>query len=167
MDTQELLRKVRKLEIKTRRLSDQLFSGEYHSSFKGRGMAFSEVRKYQFGDDIRAIDWNVTARKREPFIKVFEEDLTEPVEDEDEYEEISIPSPSELNVMTKSGILKEADKLGFELTGTKNQMIEQFSEQTEAFIAQLQEDGEFLSASDTDEGVEDDGDENNRDGGYF
>lgn len=100
-------------------------------------------------------------------IKVFEEDLTEPVEDEDEYEEISIPSPSELNVMTKSGILKEADKLGFELTGTKNQMIEQFSEQTEAFIAQLQEDGEFLSASDTDEGVEDDGDENNRDGGYF
>jgi hypothetical protein len=69
--------------------------------------------------------------------------------------------------MTKSGILKEADKLGFELTGTKNQMIEQFSEQTEAFIAQLQEDGEFLSASDTDEGVEDDGDENNRDGGYF
>ena len=74
MDTQELLRKVRKLEIKTRRLSDQLFSGEYHSSFKGRGMAFSEVRKYQFGDDIRAIDWNVTARKREPFIKVFEEE---------------------------------------------------------------------------------------------
>ena len=99
-------------------------------------------------------------------IKVFEEDLTEPVEDEDEYEEISIPSPSELNVMTKSGILKEANKLGFELTGTKNQMIEQFTEQTEAFIAQLQEDGEFLSASDTD-GVDDDGDENNRDGGYF
>lgn len=74
MDTQELLRKVRKLEIKTRRLSDQLFSGEYHSSFKGRGMAFSEVRRYQYGDDIRAIDWNVTARKRETFIKVFEEE---------------------------------------------------------------------------------------------
>ena len=68
--------------------------------------------------------------------------------------------------MTKSGILKEAEKLGFELIGTKNQMIEQFTEQTEAFIAQLQEDGEFLSASDTD-GVDDDGDENNRDGGYF
>jgi hypothetical protein len=68
--------------------------------------------------------------------------------------------------MSKSGILKEAEKLGFELTGTKNQMIEQFTEQTEAFIAQLQEDGEFLSASDTD-GVDDDGDENNRDGGYF
>ena len=99
-------------------------------------------------------------------IRVFEEDLTEPVEEEDEYEEISIPSPSELNVMTKSGILKEAEKLGFELIGTKNQMIEQFTEQTEAFIAQLQEDGEFLSASDTD-GVDDDGDENNRDGGYF
>ena len=99
-------------------------------------------------------------------IRVFEEDLTEPVEEEDEYEEISIPSPSELNVMSKSGILKEAEKLGFELIGTKNQMIEQFTEQTEAFIAQLQEDGEFLSASDTD-GVDDDGDENNRDGGYF
>lgn len=74
METQELLRKVRKLEIKTRRLSDQLFSGEYHSSFKGRGMAFSEVRQYQAGDDIRAIDWNVTARKREAYIKVFEEE---------------------------------------------------------------------------------------------
>lgn len=74
MDTQELLRKVRKLEIKTARLSSQLFSGEYHSSFKGRGMAFSEVRKYQFGDDIRAIDWNVTARRREPYIKLFEEE---------------------------------------------------------------------------------------------
>jgi uncharacterized protein (DUF58 family) len=74
LETQELLRKVRKLEIKTRRLSDQLFSGEYHSSFKGRGMAFSEVRQYQPGDDIRAIDWNVTARKREPYIKVFEEE---------------------------------------------------------------------------------------------
>ena len=99
-------------------------------------------------------------------IRVFEEDLTEPVE-EDEYDEISIPSPSELKSLTKAGILKEADKLGFELTGTKSQMIEQFTEQTESFIAQLQEDGDFLSASDTDEGVEDDGDENNRDGGYF
>lgn len=74
METQELLRKVRKLEIKTRRLSDQLFSGEYHSSFKGRGMAFSEVRLYQPGDEIRAIDWNVTARKNEAYIKVFEEE---------------------------------------------------------------------------------------------
>lgn len=74
MDTKEILKKVRKIEIKTRRLSNHLFSGEYHSSFKGRGMTFSEVRKYQFGDDVRAIDWNVTARYNEPFIKVFEEE---------------------------------------------------------------------------------------------
>jgi uncharacterized protein (DUF58 family) len=74
MNTQELLKKVRRIEIKTRRLSNHLFSGEYHSSFKGRGMAFSEVRKYAIGDDIRAIDWNVTARLNEPYIKVFEEE---------------------------------------------------------------------------------------------
>ena len=74
MDTKELLKKVRKIEIKTRRLSDHIFSGEYHSSFKGRGMTFSEVRQYQFGDDIRSIDWNVTARYNEPYIKVFEEE---------------------------------------------------------------------------------------------
>lgn len=74
MDTKEILKKVRKIEIKTRRLSNHLFSGEYHSSFKGRGMTFSEVRKYQFGDDVRAIDWNVTARYNEPYIKVFEEE---------------------------------------------------------------------------------------------
>ena len=74
MDTKELLEKVRKIEIKTRRLSDHLFSGEYHSSFKGRGMTFSEVRQYQFGDDIRSIDWNVTARYNEPYVKVFEEE---------------------------------------------------------------------------------------------
>ncbi|MCF6297045.1 MAG: DUF58 domain-containing protein [Flavobacteriaceae bacterium] len=74
MDTKELLKKVRKIEIKTRRLSDHIFSGEYHSSFKGRGMTFSEVRQYQFGDDIRFIDWNVTARYNEPYIKVFEEE---------------------------------------------------------------------------------------------
>jgi len=74
VDTKELLKKVRKIEIKTRRLSDHLFSGEYHSSFKGRGMTFSEVRQYQFGDDIRSIDWNVTARYNEPYVKVFEEE---------------------------------------------------------------------------------------------
>lgn len=74
MDTKEILKKVRKIEIKTRRLSDHIFSGEYHSSFKGRGMTFSEVRQYQFGDDIRSIDWNVTARYHEPFVKVFEEE---------------------------------------------------------------------------------------------
>lgn len=74
MDTKELLKKVRKIEIKTRRLSDHIFGGEYHSTFKGRGMTFSEVRQYQYGDDVRAIDWNVTARYNEPYIKVFEEE---------------------------------------------------------------------------------------------
>ncbi|OYU82924.1 MAG: DUF58 domain-containing protein [Flavobacterium sp. BFFFF2] len=74
MDTKELLKKVRKIEIKSRRLSDHLFSGAYHTSFKGRGMTFSEVRQYQFGDDVRAIDWNVTARYNEPYVKVFEEE---------------------------------------------------------------------------------------------
>ena len=70
----ELLKKIRKIEIKTRGLSSQIFSGEYHSAFKGRGMAFSEVREYQAGDDIRTIDWNVTARFNEPYVKVFEEE---------------------------------------------------------------------------------------------
>ena len=74
MDTKELLKKVRKIEIKTRRLSDNLFGGEYQSTFKGRGMTFSEVRQYQYGDDVRSIDWNVTARYNEPFVKVFEEE---------------------------------------------------------------------------------------------
>lgn len=74
MDTKEILKKVRKIEIKTRRLSDHIFGGEYHSSFKGRGMTFSEVRQYQFGDDVRTIDWNVTARYNEPYVKVFEEE---------------------------------------------------------------------------------------------
>lgn len=74
MDTKELLKKVRKIEIKTRRLSDHIFGGEYHSTFKGRGMTFSEVRKYQYGDDVRNIDWNVTARYNEPHIKIFEEE---------------------------------------------------------------------------------------------
>ena len=70
----ELLKKVRKIEIRTRALSHQIFAGEYHSAFKGRGMAFSEVREYQFGDDVRAMDWNVTARLCSPYIKVFEEE---------------------------------------------------------------------------------------------
>jgi uncharacterized protein (DUF58 family) len=73
-DTKELLKKVRKIEIKTRGLSNHLFSGEYHSAFKGRGMAFSEVREYQVGDEIRTIDWNVTARFNHPYVKVFEEE---------------------------------------------------------------------------------------------
>ena len=74
METNELLKKVRQIEIKTRGLSRNIFAGEYHSAFKGRGMAFSEVREYQFGDDIRNIDWNVTARYSHPIVKVFEEE---------------------------------------------------------------------------------------------
>jgi uncharacterized protein (DUF58 family) len=74
LDTNELIKKVRKIEIKTKHLSNQIFSGEYHSAFKGRGMAFSEVRDYAVGDEIRTIDWNVTARFNEPFVKVFEEE---------------------------------------------------------------------------------------------
>lgn len=70
----ELLKKVRKIEIKTKALSHQIFAGEYHSAFKGRGMAFSEVREYQWGDDVRNMDWNVTARLRSPYVKVFEEE---------------------------------------------------------------------------------------------
>ncbi len=74
MDTKEIFKKVRKIEIKTKGLSNQIFSGHYHSTFKGRGMAFSEVREYQYGDDIRNIDWNVTARFNHPFVKIFEEE---------------------------------------------------------------------------------------------
>ena len=74
MDTSEILKKVRKIEIKTRGLSCNIFAGQYHSAFKGRGMAFSEVREYQYGDDVRDIDWNVTARFHRPYIKVFEEE---------------------------------------------------------------------------------------------
>ena len=74
METSEILKKVRKIEIKTRGLSSQIFAGQYHSAFKGRGMAFSEVREYQYGDDVRDIDWNVTARFHRPYVKVFEEE---------------------------------------------------------------------------------------------
>ena len=74
MSPQELLKKVRKIEIKTKALSHQIFAGEYHSAFKGRGMAFSEVREYQYGDDVRNMDWNVTARMSAPYVKVFEEE---------------------------------------------------------------------------------------------
>jgi uncharacterized protein (DUF58 family) len=74
METTDLLKKVRQIEIKTRGLSNNIFAGEYHSAFKGRGMTFSEVREYQYGDDIRNIDWNVTARFNHPFIKIFEEE---------------------------------------------------------------------------------------------
>jgi len=74
METSEILKKVRKIEIKTRGLSHQVFSGHYHSAFKGKGMAFSEVREYQYGDDIRSIDWNVTARFNHPYVKIFDEE---------------------------------------------------------------------------------------------
>lgn len=74
MDTTELLKKVRKIEIKTQRLSNNIFAGQYHSAFKGRGMAFSEVREYQYGDDVRDIEWNVTGRFHHPYVKVFEEE---------------------------------------------------------------------------------------------
>ena len=74
METSDLIKKVRKIEIKTRGLSHNIFAGEYHSAFKGRGMSFSEVREYQYGDDVRDIDWNVTARFNKPYIKVFEEE---------------------------------------------------------------------------------------------
>ena len=74
MDANELIKKVRKIEIKSRGLSQNIFAGEYHSAFKGRGMTFSEVREYQYGDDIRDIDWNVTARHNHLYVKVYEEE---------------------------------------------------------------------------------------------
>ncbi|WP_178986599.1 DUF58 domain-containing protein [Winogradskyella helgolandensis] len=110
MDTKELLKKVRKIEIKTRRLSDHIFGGEYHSTFKGRGMTFSEVRQYQFGDDVRNIDWNVTARTNQPHIKVFEEER-------------------ELTMMLM------ADVSGSELFGTKNQFKDEIVTEIAATLA--------------------------------
>ncbi|MEZ4969290.1 MAG: DUF58 domain-containing protein [Flavobacteriaceae bacterium] len=110
MDTKELLKKVRKIEIKTRRLSDHIFGGEYHSTFKGRGMTFSEVRQYQFGDDVRSIDWNVTARYNEPFVKVFEEER-------------------ELTMMLM------VDVSGSELFGTKNQFKKEIITEISATLA--------------------------------
>lgn len=110
MDTAALLKKVRKIEIKTRRLSDHIFGGEYHSTFKGRGMTFSEVRQYQYGDDVRNIDWNVTARYNEPFVKVFEEER-------------------ELTLMLL------VDVSGSELFGTKEQFKEEFITEVAATLA--------------------------------
>jgi len=110
MDTKALLKKVRKIEIKTRRLSDHIFGGEYHSTFKGRGMTFSEVRQYQFGDDVRNIDWNVTARYNEPYVKVFEEER-------------------ELTMMLM------ADVSGSKFFGTKNQFKEEIVTEIAATLA--------------------------------
>lgn len=110
METSELLKKVRKIEIKTKGLSKQLFSGEYHSTFKGRGMSFSEVRNYHPGDDVRSIDWNVTARTNEPYIKVFEEER-------------------ELTVM----LLVDVSRSSF--FGTSNQMKNEFITEISAVLA--------------------------------
>ena len=110
MDTKDLLKKVRKIEIKTKRLSDHIFGGEYHSTFKGRGMTFSEVRQYQFGDDVRNIDWNVTARYNEPFVKVFEEER-------------------ELTMMLM------VDVSGSKLFGTKNQFKDEIVTEIAATLA--------------------------------
>ncbi|MEM1001657.1 MAG: DUF58 domain-containing protein [Bacteroidota bacterium] len=110
MDTKALLKKVRKIEIKTRRLSDHIFGGEYHSTFKGRGMTFSEVRQYQFGDDVRNIDWNVTARYNEPYVKVFEEER-------------------ELTMMLM------ADVSGSKFFGTKNQFKDEIVTEIAATLA--------------------------------
>ncbi|AXO80593.1 DUF58 domain-containing protein [Olleya aquimaris] len=110
MDTKELLKKVRKIEIKTRRLSDHIFGGEYHSTFKGRGMTFSEVRQYHFGDDVRNIDWNVTARTNQPHVKVFEEER-------------------ELTMMIM------ADVSGSELFGTQNQFKNEIITEIAATLA--------------------------------
>lgn len=74
METEDLIRQVRRIEIKTRGLSNDFFAGQYHSAFKGRGMSFAEVREYTYGDDVRDIDWNVTARWNRPYVKVFEEE---------------------------------------------------------------------------------------------
>jgi uncharacterized protein (DUF58 family) len=110
LETTELLKKVRKIEIKTRGLSNQVFSGEYHSAFKGRGMAFSEVREYQPGDDIRSIDWNVTARLNHPYVKIFEEER-------------------ELNVMLL------VDVSGSEYFGTQKQLKEEMITELCAVLA--------------------------------
>jgi len=105
MDTKELLKKVRKIEIKTKGLTNNIFAGEYHSAFKGKGMAFSEVREYQFGDDIRNIDWNVTARFGHPFVKVFEEER-----------EMTVILVIDVSPSIKTGSIKLKSNLVAELT---------------------------------------------------
>ena len=133
MDTKELLKKVRKIEIKTRRLSNNVFGGEYHSTFKGRGMTFSEVRSYQFGDDVRSIDWNVTARYNEPFVKVFEEEreLTMML-----VVDISGSEYFGTNLQSKKEIITEiAATLAFSATQNNDKIgLLLFSDQMELFI---------------------------------
>jgi len=133
METKDLLKKVRKIEIKTRRLSDHIFSGEYHTSFKGRGMTFSEVRQYQFGDDVRAIDWNVTARYNEPYIKVFEEERELTMM-------LMVDVSGSENFGTKNGFKKEivteiAATMAFSATQNNDKIgLILFSDQIELFI---------------------------------
>jgi len=133
METAELLKKVRAIEIKTRGLSNQIFSGEYHSAFKGRGMAFSENREYQHGDEIRSIDWNVTARLGHPYVKVFEEEreLTAMIivdvsgsEDFGTKEMLKRHLITELTAVIAFSALQNNDKIGVIL----------FSDQIELFI---------------------------------
>jgi uncharacterized protein (DUF58 family) len=132
METQDLLKQVRKIEIKSRGLSNQIFAGEYHSAFKGRGMAFSEVREYQPGDEIRTIDWNVTARFNHPFVKVFEEEremtvmlIIDVSGSEDFGSEIKLKQQVilELSAVLAFSAIKNNDKVGVVLFSDK---IEKF-----------------------------------------
>jgi len=133
MDSTDILKKVRKIEIKSRGLSNQIFSGEYHSAFKGRGMAFSEVREYQYGDDIRNIDWNVTARFNHPFIKVFDEEreltvmLLVDVSGSNEYgtrKQLKEDQMTEISALLAFSAIHNNDKVG----------VIFFSDQIEKFI---------------------------------
>ncbi len=133
MDSTDILKKVRKIEIKSRGLSNQIFSGEYHSAFKGRGMAFSEVREYQYGDDIRNIDWNVTARFNHPYIKVFDEEreltvmLLVDVSGSNEYgtrKQLKEDQMTEISALLAFSAIHNNDKVG----------VIFFSDQIEKFI---------------------------------
>ncbi len=133
MDSNDILKKVRKIEIKSRGLSNQIFSGEYHSAFKGRGMAFSEVREYQYGDDIRNIDWNVTARFNHPYIKVFDEEreltvmLLVDVSGSNEYgtkKQLKEDQMTEISALLAFSAIHNNDKVG----------VIFFSDQIEKFI---------------------------------
>ena len=133
METSELLKKVRRIEIKTRGLSRNIFAGQYHSAFKGRGMAFSEVREYQYGDDIRDIDWNVTARYVRPYVKVFEEERELTV-----MLLIDVSGSRDfgsVNVMKKEVITEIAATLAFSAIQNNDKIgVEFFSDKIEKFI---------------------------------
>ena len=133
METSELLKKVRRIEIKTRGLSRNIFAGQYHSAFKGRGMAFSEVREYQYGDDIRDIDWNVTARYVRPYVKVFEEERELTV-----MLLIDVSGSSDfgsVNVMKKEVITEIAATLAFSAIQNNDKIgVVFFSDKIEKFI---------------------------------